>query len=524
MKRMGVSGLTLAILAQPGLTQEFTSVENSILTPMAQVTAVSQLTDVKPTDWAFQTIQSLGERYDCLAGYPDRTFRGSRALSRAEFAAGLHVCLGRIKEFVPDAIPKEDLIKLQAIQTDFALELTSLKSRVEELEGKTKTLTSQVFTPTTRLYGEVVLGIQGSNHTDVDVFPRNGIPESQGRSNSTLSYNAQLTLTASFQGDDLLTIGLLSGNLRSTEPNLFTNMGIFSYEAGEDNKLAISDLYYEFALSDRLGIVVGPVGLYPENTFRSINPLEGIADGALSRFAQHNPIISLGGTDAGVGFAWSLGDRTRLQGVYSSGMELFKDRYSAALQLTLSPTNTLDVALNYIYAHTPDGEIGLGVGDTQIFSPFATDTGNVNTHGFGAIATWRISPSWTIGAWGGWTKSKGHDLNGSDLSGFVRTTNWAFFSTFPDLFRQGNLGGVVLGQPPKIVESTLPEGFNFPRYSDNGESGGQPDTALHLELFYRAKLSANFSVTPGLIVVFNPNHNQANETLTIGALRASFQF
>jgi hypothetical protein len=348
MKWMGISGLVLVILAQPGLTQEFVPIEDTIPTAMAQVTSVSQLTDVKPTDWAFQTMQSLVERYDCLAGYSDRTFRGSLALTRFEFAAGLNACLGRIKEFVPDSIQKEDLIKLQAIQADFASEVTSLKSRVEQLEGQTKNLTSQVFTPTTRLYGEVVMGIQGSNHTDVDVSPRNGLPESQGKANSTLSYNAQLTLTTSFQGDDLLTVGLLAGNLRSTEPSLFTNMGTFSYEAGEDNKLAISDLYYQFNLNDRLGLIVGPVGLYPENTFRSINPLVGIADGALSRFAQQNPIISLGGTNAGVGFDWRVSARTRLQGVYSAGAELFKNRYSAALQLTLSPTNSIDMALNYI--------------------------------------------------------------------------------------------------------------------------------------------------------------------------------
>lgn len=34
-----------------------------------QVTSVSQLSDVKATDWAFQALQSLVERYGCIAGY-----------------------------------------------------------------------------------------------------------------------------------------------------------------------------------------------------------------------------------------------------------------------------------------------------------------------------------------------------------------------------------------------------------------------------------------------------------------------
>ncbi|MBA3921817.1 MAG: S-layer homology domain-containing protein, partial [Nostocaceae cyanobacterium] len=45
---------------------------------MSQVTNLNQLTDVQPTDWAFQALQSLVERYGCIAGYPNSTFRGSR--------------------------------------------------------------------------------------------------------------------------------------------------------------------------------------------------------------------------------------------------------------------------------------------------------------------------------------------------------------------------------------------------------------------------------------------------------------
>ncbi len=66
---------------------------NSASDLMSQVTSVSQLSDVQPTDWAFQALQSLVERYGCIAGYPDGTFRGNRALTRYEFAAGLNACL-----------------------------------------------------------------------------------------------------------------------------------------------------------------------------------------------------------------------------------------------------------------------------------------------------------------------------------------------------------------------------------------------------------------------------------------------
>lgn len=35
-----------------------------------QVTSVSQFSDVQTTDWAFQALQSLVERYGCIADYP----------------------------------------------------------------------------------------------------------------------------------------------------------------------------------------------------------------------------------------------------------------------------------------------------------------------------------------------------------------------------------------------------------------------------------------------------------------------
>jgi hypothetical protein len=70
---------------------------------MAQVTSVSQLSDVRPTDWAFQALQSLVERYGCIAGYPDRTYRGNRAITRYEFAAGLNACMDRVNELIAAA-------------------------------------------------------------------------------------------------------------------------------------------------------------------------------------------------------------------------------------------------------------------------------------------------------------------------------------------------------------------------------------------------------------------------------------
>ena len=53
-------------------TKDKTQTDSSI----EQVTSVSQLSDVQPKDWAFSALQSLVERYGCIAGYPNGTFAG----------------------------------------------------------------------------------------------------------------------------------------------------------------------------------------------------------------------------------------------------------------------------------------------------------------------------------------------------------------------------------------------------------------------------------------------------------------
>ena len=45
-----------------------------------QVTSVTQFSDVDPTDWAYQALANLVETYGCVAGYPNGSFHGNRAM------------------------------------------------------------------------------------------------------------------------------------------------------------------------------------------------------------------------------------------------------------------------------------------------------------------------------------------------------------------------------------------------------------------------------------------------------------
>ena len=150
---------------------------------IAQVTSVSQLSDVQPTDWAFQALQSLVERYGCIAGYPDGTFRGNRALTRYEFAAGLNACLDRVNELIATAtaqgVTREDLATLQRLQAEFATELVTLRGRVDTLEAATSELEANQFSTSTKLVGELITYLG-------DAFGENG----EDVNNTTFGYRA----------------------------------------------------------------------------------------------------------------------------------------------------------------------------------------------------------------------------------------------------------------------------------------------------------------------------------------------
>lgn len=130
---------------------------------IAQITSVSQLSDVQPTDWAYQALQSLVERYGVIAGYSNGTFRGNRSLTRYEFAAGLNAALNRLNELIAagtaDLVRQEDLATLQKLQQEFATELAILRGRVDTLEARSANLEEQQFSTTTKLNAQIITAV-----------------------------------------------------------------------------------------------------------------------------------------------------------------------------------------------------------------------------------------------------------------------------------------------------------------------------------------------------------------------------
>ncbi len=505
--------------------------DTTAMSDMAQVTSVSQLTDVKPTDWAFQALQSLVERYGCIVGYPDKTYRGNRALSRYEFAAGLNACMDKVNELIASStaglVKKDDLATLQKLQEEFAAELATLRGRVDALEARTATLEKQQFSTTTKLFGQVVVGLQGRNNNTADLFPRDGVRETKDPgTNFNVITNVQLSLVSQFSPRSLLLTGIQAGS-GSTSPSLTNNVRL-GYEADTGNSLLISDLTYRHLVANGFAVIAGAEGVNMVNVFRGANRVESAGFGPLSAFAQRNPILNIGAGRAGVGFDWQIAPRISLQAVYTAGgnpaspnekQGLFNGRQTVGAQLAITPIRPLDITFDYVHSYSPGGYLGFlgtGVGDDQV-----TAAGPIRTDAFGGTISWRLSPAFTLGGWAGYTSSSIPGFSGS-----VETINWMGFLNFPDLGGRGTLGGIYIGQPPRIISSDLPTGVNLPDLLRGGIGGpgGQSGTTLHVEAFYRYRLSDNISITPGVIVIFNPGNANSSDTITIGALRTTFTF
>ncbi len=504
-------------------------------TPMAQVTSVSQFSDVQPTDWAFQALQSLVERYGCIAGYPNGTYRGNRALTRYEFAAGLNACLDRVNELIAtataDIVSKEDLATLQRLQEEFSAELATLRGRVDALEARTAEIEANQFSTTTKLKGEVIFaassafGDQKADGTgDLD-------------SNVTFSDRVRLDLDSSFTGKDKLRVRLEAKNIAqfdngsSSRPNVTgTRMTRLGFDGDNSNGFEIDELWYEFPLGDALKVRVDAVsGEYNDN-INTFNPaFESSGSGAISRYGRFSPIYRQG-DGAGVTLTFapkspisaSVGYLAQDNSNPNAGFGAFNGSYAAIGQIAFQPSKAFGVGFTYARSYQ-NNEGGVNVfdstGSALANNPFRNvdinGDGNINraddvattANHYGVEAVISPSSKFSLSGWAGFTDAtaKSGPNTGADAEMFY----WAAALALRDFGTKGSTLGVIFGQPPRVTNSDLAQ---------------DTDTSYHLEGLYKLPINDNIAITPGILVIFNPEHNNNNSTIYVGTLRTTFKF
>ncbi|MBD2020682.1 carbohydrate porin [Leptolyngbya sp. FACHB-36] len=505
--------------------------ESEDVATMDQVTSVSQLTDVRPTDWAFQALQSLVERYGCIVGYPDRTYRGNRALTRYEFAAGLNACIDRVNELIAaataDLVKKEDLATLQRLQEEFRVELVTLRGRVDALEARTTTLEKQQFSTTTKLGVELVTYL-------ADAFGDSADPVNT----ASLGYRLRLDFDTSFTGKDRLRTRFQATNLRRLNANSAFPEGPLSGATDETRFLATSvsqdgdfrlnRLQYRFPVGERLTLYLDANTIDPSIVTDPITPFNDQVLGSPSNFAQINPIFFPVGNRAGVAANVAIAPSLSLDfGYYGEDTTtggpnfpdnksgIFNGGYSAWSHLIFSPGS---FKIGLFYANTYSVVNGV---DTLAGSNASKviGAGPVNGSSFGVQTNFRITNGLELGGWVGYTTAR---ALGNGTKGDADVWNFAVNVAFPDLGKKGNLGGLVFGMQPKLTgtsSAALARAIGLPvgQRSDR-------DTGFHVEAFYRYQLTDYLAITPGVIWLTAPNHDDRNSDVVIGVIRTTFAF
>lgn len=477
--------------------------------PMAQITSVSQLRDVSPSAWAYQALQQLVERYGCIVGYPDRTFRGDRALTRWEFAAGLNACLNTIERLLQEnvAIAREDIVRLNRLAEEFAAELAALGARIDNLEQRTAFLEDRQFSTTTKLTGEAIFALTDAFQGSI-----------QG-SNLVFQDRVRLVLESSFTGKDLLTVRLAASSTSRLRlpgfPNNAQGNQTFNLPPGNGNDIVLDWLAYEFPVGDLYVYLPAYSGRWWDFA-PTLNPVIGGGTNgrkALSIFAQFNPVYTLGG-GSGVGLNYNIGKQFTISAGYLAGDDisgdpnpgngLFNGEYNTLFQLAWLPSTNAGIALTYVHAYQPDGPLfdfgtgGAKIGTAPANAPFS---GPVSSNSYGASGFFQFNPYVILNGFFGYTNARTTSGSGS-----ADIWYYALGLGFPDLGKEGNLGGLVVGAEPYRGDT-----------SPN-------DLSLHLEAFYKYQLTKNISITPGVIWITAPNQNAGNPDGIIGTVRTTFTF
>jgi hypothetical protein len=524
--------------------QDGVTVDGDLLPALAQrqvppgqnpVTSVDELSDIEPGIWYYDAIVNLVEKYQCVAGYPDGTFRPQRSISRAEMAVLLNNCLEAV------AINQEDIETIKALQEEFAAELATLRGRVDGLEAQVKTLEAQQFSTNTKLsvsaatlfqFGDTDGSFQLSSDNDDD-----GVADQTDLGDARASAIAAvyMSFNTSFSGNDLLQTTLFFGNggqdtftnaeVGSTPTLPFSdNAPLFNpgqnYFAGVGTTALLYRLAYTFKPFEDLSITAAPL-FYPTDIIDS-NSYTSPFTGFSTWFFVNNPLITpyitnfLGG--AGGGFTWNPGGgpfTARAAYVAVNGFSavntpptnggLFGDPYQVTGELEfaddLGSNGNFAVRLQYTNSATNNvrqdvigfnGELTLGkfgVFGRYGFS-FANGNGVVNPLPF----------------------SEGP--LGLDTVGEFEAQTFQAGVAINDLLIPGSQLAAAVGAPFLVNDSDFP----------NTGPGVNDDTQLNIEAFYRFPINDNITLSPIFSAIINPNNSSAEPNIYQGLLRAVFSF
>ncbi len=507
--------------------------QNNPENSLGQITSVSQFSDVQPSDWAFQALQSLVEHYNCISGYNDSTFRGNHTLNRFEFAAALNACLNRINEIIAsgtaNVATKQDLETVQRLQGDFKTELATLGSRVDALGTRTSQLEAHQFSTTTKLVGEAIFALTTNfnNKTFSDV---NG-PLSKNNQ-AAFQDRVRLDLQTSFTGQDTLHTRIAAGNGTNPLIGSYETTQTFNLFNGANNQAYIDWLAYYFPVGKSQIYVAAAGGIqsdYVPTNSPYFQDYDG-GNGALSTFASESPIYRIGGgSGAGINFNLASNNKSIIKPSLTLGYlastannpapstGLVDGNYAGLAQLNLNVGDRIALGATYVHGYNSTG--------TYLFDGGSAFLGKANASPVVGTTAANI---------GGYLPGA-YESNSYGFEGAVKASSKLSINGF---FLYSNIGGLT-GSVGKNEVWSYGIGLALPDFGKKGNvlglfGGAQPYLGsgtnigsirpYQIEAFYKYKINDNISVTPGLIWLITPEQIDNNPDAVVGTLRTTFVF
>ena len=451
-----------------------------------QVTSISQFTDLRPTDWAYQALTNLVEKYGCVAGYPNGSFRGGQAMTRFEAAALLNACLDRVTE-VTDT--------LKRLMAEFAQELAVLKGRVAGLEAKVGQIEASQFSTTTKLSG-------------LATFVVGGVSNNPAGEQVTFNYDLQLNLDTSFSGKDLLRTVLRAGNFdgdRNAFGGGLSTLEIAFQEEGGPDVVGIDKIFYQFPLGSQFTATLG--GRVGQEDMLALWPSAYPGDTILNALTLNGaPLAYNKNLGPGLGLWWQQnGWSVSANYVAGNGADSSQGLFSS------SSAGTSTVQLGYgqenwgiaaLYSYV---EAGVGVPGATPFITTEIEENGVKTNAFGISGFWQPAES-------GWLPSisAGYGVNGSSGSDLRTSQSWMVGLQWSDVLAEGNSFGMGVGQPA------------FASATRNGAASESGVWAW--EWWYQWQVTDAISVTPAIFLLNNSGGNGDGSNQFGALIKTSFQF
>ncbi len=463
-----------------------------------QVTSVNQFSDVRPTDWAYQALSNLVDRYGCVAGYPNGTFGGGKAMTRFEAAALLNACLDRVSETTDE---------LKRLLTEFQSELAILRGRVDGLETKVGVLEAQQFSTTTKLRGEVNMVLGGVNGAQLANGTNVG--------GATFNYDLRLNFDTSFTGRDLLRTRLRSGNF-SSQP-FGSSSSVFKLDKAETSQgtgttsnVWLDRLYYQFPVGNNSGVTL-TAGALVRNTEMVWIPTAYRSE--ILDFFTTAGVPGVYNKAVGAGFGVQYAQPGKKGGIVA-GLNYVAQNGNDSTTGVFNQTGALNTLAQIGY-RAPNWGVAFGyrygTQGTRVrtFNALAGGsaalTSGQGSSGYAINAYWQpLQSGWvpSVSLGYGWNYVTGAPVPNNN--GATNSQTWMAGLQWSDVFAKGNNFGGAVGQP--------------------GNTQGLPANATIWEVFYKYRVSDNISITPAIFYVSN-NQSFQNATDNVGGvIQAKFTF